>query len=169
MLIFQTDASSHFQYQTSNVAGWITGTTVAVANTWYHLSANWNGTSQNLYVNGVKEATNDTTQVLPNDSNSISIGAWTGDGNNFGQVIIDDVRIYNYARTAAQIADDMNGVDPINVVDYFTLPTGSYDLPIPSPTPNYSNPGKCVMYKITYTRSATTDTSPQTLDVTIKK
>ena len=169
MLIFQTDASSNFQYLTRNEAGWITSTTVAVADTWYHLSASWDGTAQNLYVNGVKEATNNTTEVLPDDSNSISIGAWTGDGNNFGEVIVDDVRIYNYARTAAQITDDMNGVDPINVIDYFTLPTGTYGLPTPSPTPNYSNPGQCVIYKMTYTRSAITDTSPQTLDVTIKK
>lgn len=169
MLIFQTDASSHFQYQTSNGAGMITGTTVAVANTWYYIAANWNGATQNLYVNGVKEATNTTTEVLPDDGNNISIGAWTGDGNNFGEVIIDDVRIYNYARTATQIADDMNGVDPINVVDYFTIPTGTYDLPIPSPTPNFSNPGQCIIYKTTYTRSDGSGTSPQTLDVTIKK
>jgi len=169
MLIFRTDGSSHFQYQTSNQADWITSTTVAVADTWYHLSASWDGTAQNLYVNGVKEATNNTTEVLPDDSNSISIGAWTGDGNNFGEVIIDDVRIYNYARTQAQITDDMNSVDPVNVVDYFTLPTGTYGLPTPSPTPNFSNPGQCIIYKTTYTRSDGSGTSPQTLDVTIKK
>lgn len=113
MLIFQTDASGHFQYQTSNAAGMITGTTVATTNTWYHVAATWDGSAQKLYINGAQEATNVTAATLPDNSSSISIGAWTGDGNNYGEQYIDDVRIYNYARDSTQLAVDMAGTSTL--------------------------------------------------------
>jgi hypothetical protein len=151
---------------------WIdTGYTFPTNNEWYHVSLTRSAGYLSAHVNGQRVGNTDLDgSNNPNSpSNAFEIGHISGYGGRYFNGAIDDVRVYNYARTQAQITDDMNGTDPVNVVDYFTLPTGTYGLPTPSPTPNFSNPGQCIIYKTTYTRSDGSGTSPQTLDVTIKK
>ncbi len=112
-LIFETSASSLLQFKVSNDAGYTTGATTILTNTWYHVAATWNGSTQKIYINGVQDGTVNTAQTLPSDTSDISVGAWTGGGNNYGEVYIDDLRIYNYARDASQLVVDSNGTSTL--------------------------------------------------------
>lgn len=75
--------------------------------TWYHVAITRSGNSWNLYVNGVATGGTQTNSMsLPTVGNiPLTIGT---DGENFAYFngSIDEVRIYNYTRTADQIAAD---------------------------------------------------------------
>lgn len=81
------------------------GKTVLKVGEWYHLAETWDGQKWQLYTNGKLDASVPCKNIAGDDQN-IRIGrtggpktpAWfTGK--------IDDVRIYNYALTAAEIRD----------------------------------------------------------------
>jgi hypothetical protein len=93
-----TNASSQPTY------GSCTGTTIPL-NQWSHIVAVSSGASQCfIYQNGVRTASG-STGVSFGTSVNIAASSFSG--------IIDDVRIYNYARTPAQIAWDYNRGAPI--------------------------------------------------------
>lgn len=78
-------------------------------NTWYHVAATHNATTNLnvLYVNGV--AQNSSTQSISYEANPKTyIGAFYTTPSLRFYGYIDDVKIYNYARTANQIKQDYN-------------------------------------------------------------
>jgi hypothetical protein len=82
-------------------------------NEWYHIAATFDGsvTSNNtkVYVNGVLE--NQTTWALtyvPQTSATARIGG----GNYYLDGSLDDVKLYNYARTQKQVLEDMSAGRP---------------------------------------------------------
>lgn len=79
-------------------------------NKWHYLVGTYDGTTMTLYVDGVAKATNtNLTGNLPVDVGPLNIGAdYQEIPANFFKGNIDDVKIYNYARTAAQIKSDYN-------------------------------------------------------------
>ena len=94
-----------------------TGTlTIFSAGTWYHIEGVYTAsTSMDIYVNGKLDATQKTSSVPATIDNNISnlyIGAkenTSGDIDTKFDGAIDDVRIYNYARSASQVLVDYNG------------------------------------------------------------
>ena len=79
----------------------LTGTAVLPTNIWTHLAATWDGATLLLYVNGIEVASKPRTGQLATSGNPLEIG-WDSDfGTNFVGTL-DEVRIYNTARTAAQ-------------------------------------------------------------------
>ena len=85
---------------------------------WYHIAATWDGTLQSnsmkLYINGQLDATRTATQstILGNSLPFIFGGIIdSGAKTDFHSGSIDDVRIYNYARTQEQIQKDMSNTD----------------------------------------------------------
>jgi uncharacterized repeat protein (TIGR01451 family) len=75
------------------------------ANTWAHLAATYDRTTIRLYVNGVQVATAAQTAAISTSTGLLAIGA-----NFYGEYfngLIDEVRIYNRALTAAEIQTDM--------------------------------------------------------------
>ncbi len=106
-LQFVVDGSTDLVVQTSNNS--------ITLNTWNHISLSWNGTftsasSVHIYVNGVETGyqtqTNGATRVDDAASNFYIGNSSTQNRTVDG--VIDDVRIFNYSRTAAQIAWDYN-------------------------------------------------------------
>ncbi|MCX6789152.1 MAG: LamG domain-containing protein [Candidatus Gribaldobacteria bacterium] len=79
-------------------------------NTWYHITGTWDGTKLRLYINGILQNTSADLSATPPLANigKLAIGARRGTGL-FTNGSIDDVRIYNYARTQKQIMEDMLG------------------------------------------------------------
>ncbi len=73
--------------------------------TWYHVVGTYTGGIESLYVNGVLKATKNITSTNTTSATSMFVGSDINSGEFFpGQ--IDDVKIYNIARTQAQITAD---------------------------------------------------------------
>ena len=95
------------------VYGSCTGTAIAI-NTWTHIAAtSTDSTHCAVYQNGVLTTSSATTGVTFGTSVNIASSSFPGN--------IDDVRIYNYARTQKQILEDLNAGHPA-----IGTPVGSY-------------------------------------------
>ncbi len=85
----------------------IRSTTSLALNTWTHLAVTYNGSQLVLYANGAQVASTAATGSMATTTGALRIG-----GNNiWGEYfsgLIDEVRIYNRALTAAEITTDMN-------------------------------------------------------------
>jgi hypothetical protein len=79
-------------------------------NKWHYLSAATDGTNFKLYIDGVLKKT--TTSTLIATTTDQIIGA-QNTGSSFWNGDLDDIRIYDYARSTAQIALDYNRGAPI--------------------------------------------------------
>ena len=91
----------------------IVGTTVPTIGTWYHVAGVYDGANLKLYVNGLPEGTPPIASgTITNTIGSMGIGSYNGGSLEFMDGTIDDVRIYNYARSASQILEDMNKTAP---------------------------------------------------------
>ncbi len=84
--------------------------------TWYHVAAVYTaGSSVKLYINGVLDI-NSTSSIpasLANSTTIVDIGAQNVGASGFFNGTLDDVRIYNYARSPEQIRWDMNQGKPV--------------------------------------------------------
>lgn len=76
-------------------------------NSWTQLAATYDGAILRLYVNGTQVASRAQTGNIPTSANALTIGSDPFYGQYFSGMI-DEVRIYNVALTAAQIQLDMN-------------------------------------------------------------
>ena len=77
------------------------------ANTWTHLAATYNGSAFSLYQNGEKVSTRFYRGSIAESFSPLRIGGNSLLGQYFrGE--IDELRIYNVARSQAQIRNDMN-------------------------------------------------------------
>jgi hypothetical protein len=87
------------------------GTANTPTNTWTHLAATWDGTTQRLFVNGVQVATRAVGGTMLTSTGVLRIG-----GNDVWAEwfagLIDEVRLYNRALSAAEIQADMTRAVP---------------------------------------------------------
>jgi glucose/arabinose dehydrogenase/PKD repeat protein len=84
-----------------------TGTAALALNTWSHLASTYDGATLRLYVNGTQVASKAMTGAMGATASPLRIGGNALWGEYFAG-LIDEVRIYNKALTAAQIQADMN-------------------------------------------------------------
>jgi Concanavalin A-like lectin/glucanases superfamily len=90
-------------FTTGDVA--LRGPSVLAANTWSHLAFTWDGANTRMYVNGTQVASAALTGNAVTSTGALRIGGnsvW----NEWFSGQIDDVRIYNRALTATEIATD---------------------------------------------------------------
>jgi gliding motility-associated-like protein len=83
----------------------ITADNILTANTWYHVAAVNNNGTRKLYVNGVEVALTGTPTTVIANSDPLIIGR-DFDGGNAGRFFngdIDEVRLWNFAKTQAQV------------------------------------------------------------------
>src|SRR5438445_3005298 len=83
------------------------GTTILATNTWTHLATTYDGATLQLYVNGVQVSSVAKTGTILTSINPLQLGGDSIYGQYF-QGVIDEVRVYNVALTAAQVQADMN-------------------------------------------------------------
>ena len=78
------------------------------AGVWQNIAAVKSGTSITVYLDGKKIASATNAENFPNDSHQIYFGSAAGGMAQFLRGSIDEVKVYNYARTAEQIMQDYN-------------------------------------------------------------
>src|SRR5262249_4568408 len=83
------------------------GTSVLPLNTWSHLAVTYDGSNIRLYVNGAQVGTKAQTGNINSSTAPLRFGGDSVWGEYFNG-LIDEVRVYNIALTAAQIQTDMN-------------------------------------------------------------
>jgi hypothetical protein len=82
-------------------AGTIGSTTLTLGQ-WHHVVATWDGTTAQVYLDGYADGSPRTVSgTLPLDTRSLFLGGRSG-GTDLSTGKIDDVRLYNYALTAAE-------------------------------------------------------------------
>ncbi len=82
------------------------GTTTLPTNTWTHLALTYDGSALRLYVNGILVTTTAKSGSITTSTNALTIGSDPFYGQYFTG-LIDEIRIYNLARTQVQIQSDM--------------------------------------------------------------
>lgn len=96
-------------------------------NAWHHLAATYDGATMKLYINGVLAASRAQTGAIVTNSNTLTLGNQPGFLEQFGGKA-DEIRIWNVARTQAQIQNNMmNELDPATqtgLVAYYTFNEG---------------------------------------------
>ncbi len=108
--VLAADFESFEYFATNNHP--VYGNTVITNNGWYHAAATFNGTNWSLYLNGVLE-TNAPAPYTPRWDNlqhaALATSLDSG-GNPAGYFagVLDEARIWNYARSGAQIAAGKN-------------------------------------------------------------
>ncbi|GII81382.1 hypothetical protein Sru01_63640 [Sphaerisporangium rufum] len=109
----------------------VSGTSPLPVNAWSHLALTYDGTTLRLFLNGQQAAETPLSGGLHDDGGALRIGGNSVWGEYF-RGLIDEVRIYDRAQTAAQIRTDMN--TPIGAT---TPPTATPTAtPTPGPTGN---------------------------------
>jgi hypothetical protein len=106
---FKNNAIS-FKVNDNNAPAWITATySIDPRNKWYFVSGAFDGSFVYLYVDGVLRQKTSFTGNYPASNGAPDIGNFGSSNNNVYAFngIVDDVRIYNYARTQEQILEDM--------------------------------------------------------------
>jgi len=87
----------------------VSGTTVITSNVWHHAAATYDGQTWKLYLDGVQDGTLTLAVPRPPRSDSIQHAALgtamtsTGAAAGYFQGILDEARIWNYARTQSDI------------------------------------------------------------------
>ena len=80
------------------------GTAALALNTWSHLAATYDGTTLRLFVNGTQVSSQTMAGSITASTGALRIGGNTVWGEYFAG-LIDEVRIYNRALTAAETHD----------------------------------------------------------------
>ena len=93
--------------------------TAALKKTWSYLAETYDGTNVRLYVNGTQVASTAHTGAISTSANPLQVGGDSLYGQYFAGMI-DEVRIYNVALTAAQIQTDQT--TPITPIGPDTTP-----------------------------------------------
>jgi len=91
----------------SGVERQILGTSGPGVNTWTHLAFTYDGAVERLYVNGVQVSSRAQTGAIQTSTGVLHIGGDDLWGEYF-QGLIDEIRIYNRALSAAEVQTDMN-------------------------------------------------------------
>ena len=90
--------------------------TMPTTNNWHHVAYVYDGTNQTLYIGGIPVFTQASTGTLIQGNNTYNTGLVLGArfdlGQQFANVIFEDVRIWNVARTTSEI----NTYAPFNLV-----------------------------------------------------
>lgn len=102
----------------------ISSNNIVTNNTWYHIACVWDGLNQIIYINGIIDTTKQKTGTISTTERNVYIGGtdipFSPTRTFNGQ--IDEVRIWNVARTQSQIQSMMN--DTLSAVYYSTSDSG---------------------------------------------
>ena len=152
---------SNYTFWVSNGSGFqnVYSVSTVTANIWQHVAGTWDGNNLNIYINGVLDnTTTGVTGTLVTEANDVWIG-----NDNLGEQFtgsIDEVKIWNIARTQTAIQNNMNCAVASNatgLVLYYNFDNGTPNVTntvttVPDLTAN-ANAGTLVNFALTGTSS----------------
>ena len=78
-------------------------------NTWHHIGVVYSASRQSIYIDGVERAfRTNTNEILRTNNDPMEIGADQGLANRIWNGGIDEIKLYDRALSAAEVAADMN-------------------------------------------------------------
>lgn len=91
-----------------------TGTTFTLtANTWQHLEIVKSGATASYYINGINTGScTGSGSTIGTGTDALYLGRWSSGGGRFWTGSIDNFKMFNYARSASQVAWDYNRGGP---------------------------------------------------------
>jgi hypothetical protein len=96
-------------------------------NAWHHLADTYDGAAMKIYIDGVLANSQAQTGTIAANANALVLGNQTGFSEYFGGYA-DEVRVWNVARTQAQIQSskniELNPATQTGLVSYYTLNQG---------------------------------------------
>src|SRR5229473_2674367 len=111
----------------------VDSTATLTAGTFYHVACTWDGTNVTIYINGVKDQFRAQGLTPASNTSPLYIGQFGGNVDRTSGVI-DEVRIYSRALSAAQIQTDMNTPVSSATQTGLTVAPGSFTLTSASAT-----------------------------------
>jgi hypothetical protein len=107
----------------------IDGGTVLQPDVWYHVVGTYSqGGSIKTYVNGKLDREQGTTKTLAASSGSLKIGREPFNDLYVFNGLMDEVSIYNYALSEADVTEIYSGKSPLAVVPIATLAAGEQSM-----------------------------------------
>jgi hypothetical protein len=122
------DGWAHTVFYLNVAGGW---KTLSVAypslNAWHHLAATYDGATMSVYVDGVLAGSQAETGSIATNTNALALGDQPGYSEYFGGSV-DEVRVWNIARTQAQVQaamnTELNPTTQTGLVSYYTFDQG---------------------------------------------
>lgn len=104
-LNIETDGRVRFWFSSTNFAY---SATALKDNTWHHIVAVWDGTQSVVYLDGIAGNPVNNSPTVTASNAPILVGSWNQQSGWWFNGYIDEVKVYNYARSADQIKNDYN-------------------------------------------------------------
>jgi len=105
---------------------------------WYRLAATYDGTDMKIWVNGEEVASKSVTFDIADANSNLTIGNWSLDGDRHIHATIDEIRLWNIARTKTEIYTNLDNeleLPQTGLVAYYKFNQGipaGYNLGITS-------------------------------------
>lgn len=96
-------------------------------NAWHHLAATYDGATIKMYIDGVQVTSVPQTGTIAVNTNPLTLGTQPASGSEYFGGTADEFRVWNVARTQAEIQASMNSeLDPSTpgLVSYYTANQG---------------------------------------------
>lgn len=104
-------------------------------NNWHHLAMTWDGLVQRVYIDGVEETFQSWTDIPLSNGTSFFLATYGGGSANSFTGNMDEVKVWDYARSGAEIQEDAGITVVPTATPTITLTPTLTPIPTETPTP----------------------------------
>ena len=103
------DGTLHFNFvNTSGTSFPLNSPSSVGNNAWHHVAATYDGTHIRMYINGIEAANRTANGNIRQNNQPVRIGTWWNNDPNYFNGLLDEIRVWDYARTIDEIQVHMN-------------------------------------------------------------